>query len=212
MRGIDMISTHWSNLAEAPFDPKVILEDLNIATADREQRIHGFVRNIVAEIARGNGRQESSKLEIFRLPIVYQGFEDLPKQIVLSSKDPIELVIGGFTQACAVVTQVGRQFLSRECEPLALHSEGKRKAIGDDVVELIDRAAAGDVLNIDNLFFWFTQGMGLVPANRFQMVSDRTRSRHEPPRVVLIHTLPPEIEIEQTVAQDGQPFLHLRSK
>src|SRR6476661_1265579 len=72
--------------------------------------------------------------------------------------------------------------------------------------------ATRDVLDVDDLLFRFRQRVGLKPANGFKVIPERTRSRHELARGILIDALPPQVEKYQPVVQGRQSLLNFGLK
>src|SRR4029077_21105158 len=63
-----------------------------------------------------------------------------------------------------------------------------------------------------DLLFRFRQRVRLKPANSFEVIPERTRSGHEPARVVLIDALPPQVEKHQSVVECREALLDLGLK
>jgi hypothetical protein len=148
-----------------------------------------------------------AQLEIFRLPVVDQGLVDLAQQIVLIGVDTVELPIGCFTNPPVRMPEIGGEFLPRHRLLLALDCEGKHEGVRHHVVQRMDCATACDVLDIDDFFFRLGQGVGLKPADRFEVIPERAGSGHEPQGILLIDALPPEVEKYQSVLKRREPLL-----
>src|SRR6185295_1338777 len=131
---------------------------------------------------------------------------------MLISIDTIELSIGGFTQLPLGVAEVGCQFLTCHRHPVTLDGEHEHEIVCDDIVQRMNCASACDVLDIDDLLFWFRERVGLKPANGFQVVTKRAGFCHEPACVALIDALPPEIKKYHSVLKRNDPLLDLRLK
>ena len=89
MRRIDVIAAHRLDLAQASLDAEVVLEDARVFLTDLQERGHGFIWNVVPEVAGGNRGGEPAQLEIFRFPVVDQGLVDFAQQIVLIGVDTV---------------------------------------------------------------------------------------------------------------------------
>src|SRR6185295_1072558 len=110
------------------------------------------------------------------------------------------------------MAEIGRQLLARHRLSFAVDGERKRETVRDDVVQRLDCAAARDVLDVDDLFFWLRPRVRLKPANRFEVIPERAGSGHEPPRIVFIDALPPEVEKDQPVLKYREPLFDLGLK
>src|ERR1700704_6583098 len=108
MRRIDVIAAHWLDLAQASLDAEVLLEDARIFLTDLQERGHGFIWNVVPEVAGGNRGGKPTQLKILRFPVVDQGLVDFAEQIVLIGEDTVQLSIGGFTQSSLRMAEIGR--------------------------------------------------------------------------------------------------------
>src|SRR5262245_35094212 len=131
---------------------------------------------------------------------------------MLVGVDSVQLSVGSFTQLSLRMPEVSGQFLACHRLPSAVGGEGKRKGVCYDVVQGVNCAAAGDVLDVDDLLFWFGQRVGLKSPNGFEVVSKCAGSGHKPALRFLIDALPPEIEKHQPVLERREPFLNLGLK
>ncbi len=96
------------------------------------------------------------------------------------------------------------------CLPADLHRECQ--SVGHDVIECVDGAPAGHILDIDDLLLRFRKCVRCVTSDGLQVVSKVAGVGHQPCRILLIYPLPPEIKKEQAIVYGGEPLLHLRLK
>ena len=134
-------------------------------------------------------------------------FVELAEEILLRFIDAIHLPISGLPHGGFGASKIGRQGLPihRLLLPFDAHREGE--AIGDDIVELMDGALAGDVLDVDDLLFGLREGMRLEAPDSFQVIPEVSAVRHQSFRIRFIHTLPPQIEKEEMVMKRGEVLL-----
>ena len=136
-----MIARHCPHLAHATLQPEVLLEDPTILGAHLQQRVDGFIGDIVAQVARADRRGESTERQVFALPVGHQGPIDFAQDVVIGGKDPEERMVGRLPLASVRMPHIGGEFFPREFLGAAIHGQRKAEAVGDHVVECMHGAA-----------------------------------------------------------------------
>ena len=77
---------------------------------------------------------------------------------------------GALAQVAVGMAQQGHDFAVGEFALFPVHAQPKAQGAGELLVQLLESFAAGEVLLIENLLLFFTQGVGLEAPQRFEVV------------------------------------------
>ena len=91
------------------FQLEIALEDLGILLGHIQQRVHGFIGNVVLQIADRHGAAELPHDDVFVVPVTGAGLVHLPEDGTILAVDAVQFLIGPGPQVGIRSLDVGLQ-------------------------------------------------------------------------------------------------------
>ena len=181
---------------------EITLEDLCVLAGNIQQGIHGFVGDIVLQVADGHRAGELAQADVLVIPVAGPGLVHLPEDNRVIPVDAVELLVCSGAQLRVRALDVGHQLAAGQLLRLTVHIQFEDVAVGDRVVERDQRPGAGYILDVDDLLLGLAQGVRLEVAHLLEIVAVITGRAHQAPGILVVEFLPPQ-------AEEQGPVLHL---
>ncbi len=209
--GIEVVPAQPVHPQPLGLEPEVALEEGRVLARDVQQHLDRPVRDVVVEVAHGDGGGVAAQPHLLVVPVAHPGGVDLAQDVGFFRVDAVELLVGRGPQVGVGREGVAHQLVAGELLDLAVDLQIELQAVRQHREQGVHGVDAVLVLDVDDLLVFLVERIGLEAPQVLEVVpvvGVLGLAGQQAPSLVVGKAAPPEGEEDLAVGGLGGGLLH----